>query len=219
MKQKVKLKDLPAQLDGDTEIEIDVEMLKPKPWPEYGDRYWHVSGYASVEYSIHSDGSYSEDRIACHNVFRTEYQADEAARYQMILNAQLQASFEVDPDFVPDLSDSEQEKWVPYYDSDRKKFMSICWWSTSYLSRPVSTEEKAQAMCDILNSDEALMEVVKQPMNVVKAYHVASAHKKWSIEVRDPWAIIDIAYGATKESAKKAALRRLDRLKREIEKL
>jgi len=66
---------------------------------------------------------------------------------------------------------------------------------------------------------------MKQPKHETIVYQEQDGNREWVAAVNELFQSfpggtgIAIAYGATRESAKKAALRRLDRLKREVEKL
>ena len=84
------------------------------------------------------------------NFYETEELAEKAVPLMRRANAIIMAKLLVDPDFKPDWDDKYQEKWSVYYS------YSLLKWCPSYnyiindLVATVSTQEKAQQMCELL---------------------------------------------------------------------
>ena len=136
-----------------------VEELQPAPksivWePKKGEKYWYVDvdGTFAAFKSEHED---DRNLLIHHNVYKTQGQAEKAAKYQQRYNMVLQAVLNLEPDQVVDWKDKNQAKYGVAFDHDRGIWF---YWGRCVLDksfRSVLTDEKnVQPLLDYLNSKE-----------------------------------------------------------------
>ena len=140
-----------------------VEELQPEPesivWePKKGEEYWYVGCDGTVQFTDWRADKLDMDFLEHHNVYKTQGQAEKAAKYQRRYNMVLQAVLNLEPDQVLDWSDKGQNKYAPYFNQAAR-----CWQSNgcSFSSRtiehgyPVLTDKKnVQPLLDYLNAKE-----------------------------------------------------------------
>ena len=138
---------------GDLEIDLegDTVKLKDMPWPLDGDEYWYVDGRDQLVSNHFWYGDEIDQGLkANHNIFRTMEAAEKAAVLIRRSSALIRACMEVDPDFEPDWTNIDDEKWSVYYSHIYGK-----WTETpaliNYEAAHVSTKEKAEEVARLLN--------------------------------------------------------------------
>lgn len=135
--------------DIEIDLEGDTAKLKDMPWPSDGDQYWCIDGDVVSTYHW-VDDPVDQGFKKMHNIYRTREAAEKAANLMLLSNAVIRACLEVDPDFEPNWSNINEEKWSVYYSHALKK-----WTETptviNYDPAHVSTQEKAQKVCALLN--------------------------------------------------------------------
>ena len=141
------------------ELGAEIERLKAQPtavWePEIGDPYWTVREAGTVVATSRRRASVSVgSAIAHHNVYKTRELAEKASVLQRRSNLVIQACLNVDPDFEPDWSDSDQTKYGFCYDHYNGQWEITCSWYGNFEGAVVSTEEKADQVFEYLNSQE-----------------------------------------------------------------
>jgi hypothetical protein len=162
-----KAMDLAKQLDlarstnyADTILELvkRIEELQPAPksivWePKKGEKYWYVDvdGTFAAFKSEHED---DRNLLIHHNVYKTQGQAEKAAKYQQRYNMVLQAVLNLEPDQVVDWKYKNQAKYGVAFDH-----RNGAWEYTNRLSiesgHPVLTNSlNVQPLLDYLNSKE-----------------------------------------------------------------
>ena len=162
-----KAMDLAKQLDlarstnyADTILELvkRIEELQPAPksivWePKKGEKYWYVDvdGTFAAFKSEHED---DRNLLIHHNVYKTQGQAEKAAKYQQRYNMVLQAVLNLEPDQVVDWKYKNQAKYGVAFDH-----RNGAWEYTNRLSiesgHPVLTNSlNVQPLLDYLNAKE-----------------------------------------------------------------
>ena len=86
-----------------------------------------------------------------HSLFRTEADAQDVARYQRVLNAVCRAVKQIDPDFVPDWDDANQDKYTVFWSGSR--WENEVNWYQQKLTPPVSTRGKAYQVIELLEAE------------------------------------------------------------------
>ena len=128
--------------------------------PEKGEEYWYISGSVLVgvcnrdNCSSYEVGFLTNERLKHHNVYKTQVQAEKAAKYQQRYNMVLQAVLNLEPDQVVDWKDKNQAKYGVAFDH-----RNGAWEYTNRLSiesgHPVLTNSlNVQPLLDYLNAKE-----------------------------------------------------------------
>ena len=143
------------------ELGAEIERLKAQPtgvWePEKCGSYWVVGlGGSTGKWQL---GDLGDNHTflslkAHHSVYKTRELAEKASVLQRRSNLVIQACLNVDPDFEPDWSDSDQTKYGFCYDHYSGQWEIICSWYGNFEGAVVSTEEKADQVFEYLNSQE-----------------------------------------------------------------
>ena len=102
------------------EVMEAIENKKPTLWqPAIGETAWFLLGDGfCANRKIMSAKSVSK-YITNHNVFKSAKTARKAAKAMKINNAVISACLQVDPDFEPDWSNTDQYKYYPIYTSTK----------------------------------------------------------------------------------------------------
>mgnify|MGYP003657231620 CR=1 FL=1 len=136
-----------------------VEELQPEPesivWePKKGEEYWYVGCDGTVQFTDWRADKLDMDFLEHHNVYKTQGQAEKAAKYQRRYNMVLQAVLNLEPDQVVDWKDKNQAKYVVSFDHiDGVWFFSErC--VVDNLSAPLTNKENVQPLLDYLNAKE-----------------------------------------------------------------
>jgi len=129
--------------------------------PEKGEEYWYISGSVLVgvcnrdNCSSYEVGFLTNERLKHHNVYKTQVQAEKAAKYQQRYNMVLQAVLNLEPDQVVDWKDKNQAKYGVAFDHIAGVWF---YWGRCVLDksfRSVLTDKKnVQPLLDYLNAKE-----------------------------------------------------------------
>jgi hypothetical protein len=115
--------------------------------PEEGEKVWVTQGNGDVdEWSFTHVKKFLEN----HALFQTKEQAEKASVLMRRSNAIIRACFLVDPDYEPDWSIVGAVRWTAIYDLKLKKWVISCEQYCRAVVACVSTEEKAQQVCELL---------------------------------------------------------------------
>ena len=163
-----KAMDLAKQLDlarstnyADTILELvkRIEELQPAPksivWePKNGEKYWYVGRDGTGEFLYWGGDHVDMDFLEHHNVYKTQVQAEKAAKYRQRYNMVLQAVLNLEPEQVVDWKDKNQFKYLVAFDH-----RSGAWEYTDRLSiesgYPVLMNSlNVQPLLDYLNAKE-----------------------------------------------------------------
>jgi len=125
--------------------------LKDTTWPSCGDQYWYVDGRDELVSTYFWDGDQIDQGLkASQNIYRTREAAEKAAVMVRRSNAVIRACLEVDPDFEPEWTNIDQEKFSVYYSHIYGK-----WTETpaviNYEPAHVSSKAKAEEVARLLN--------------------------------------------------------------------
>jgi hypothetical protein len=153
----MKKQDAQAQL---TKLEAEVKRLREiieapeqqdRLWkPREGEQYYCLNSWAAafhVQVSHHTD----DERSEFGNCFPTESAANKAAPMFAVAHKIIVACIQVDPDFVPDWEDDQQEKHRPTF--LHGKWSPSVWAASGLLGAAVSTKQKCEQVCRILNNE------------------------------------------------------------------
>ena len=163
-----KAMDLAKQLDlarstnyADTILELvkRVEELqsetKSSVWePKKGEKYWYLGSDGTVNFTYWIGDHFDTKLLIHYNVYKTQVQAEKAAKYQRRYNMVLQAVLNLEPDQVVDWKYKNQAKYGVAFDH-----RNGAWEYTNRLSiesgHPVLTNSlNVQPLLDYLNSKE-----------------------------------------------------------------
>lgn len=139
--------------DGRIELIPVVVPVEDKDWvPELGEKYWFIDGMGRLINLYQGAGK----RLEHHNVYRTEPEAEKAAKYMRRCNAVIRACMLIEPDFNTELlTDTSAVKWSPtknIHKRDGENFWGPLWVKSTVPSAPacVSTRELAIEACELL---------------------------------------------------------------------
>jgi hypothetical protein len=140
--------------------ELEQELAQLKEKLEKENRLWEPEE-GEKSYYVWSDGTVSvssiyelEERKDFYNFFPTKEQALKASGYMCRSNMIIKACLQVDPDFSPDWEDQWQIKHGVYYNHSLYKWGTDTHALEQAYPCYVSTIEKAQQVCDLLNREE-----------------------------------------------------------------
>jgi hypothetical protein len=115
--------------------------------PEEGEKVWVTQGNGDVdEWSFTHVKKFLENNA----LFQTKEQAEKASVLMRRSNAIIRACLLVDPDYEPDWSIVGAVRWTAMYDLKLKKWVISCEQYCRVVVACVSTEEKAQQVCELL---------------------------------------------------------------------
>ena len=129
----------------------DAQTALPKRFePKQGEKYYSLAANNTIaQHSFSSFNPLDHARYDLYNCFRTAKEAAVVRKDLTHCSAIIMACRLVDPNYVPDWSNTDKSKWCPRYSE------SIGWcvdysFIFLYASSYVSTKEKAQQVCDLL---------------------------------------------------------------------
>ena len=135
------------------------ELQPPEPkssvWePKKAEEYWYVDIDGTLDDTEWRDGEEDWNLLIHHNVYKTQVQAEKAAKYQRRYNMVLQAVLNLEPEQVVDWKDKNQFKYLVAFDH-----RSGAWEYTDRLSiesgYPVLMNSlNVQPLLDYLNAKE-----------------------------------------------------------------
>lgn len=118
-------------------------------FPEFSrnETYWYVGSDLNDAAVGRAVGTYADD----YNVFHTKEYADEFAKKCKLIAMMLHCKWYLCPDYVPDFTNSNEEKHYVYYDACGEKYTTD--WRCMTINNEVffDTEENAQKCADWLN--------------------------------------------------------------------
>lgn len=118
-------------------------------FPEFSrnETYWYVGSDLNDAAVGRAVGTYADD----YNVFHTKEYADEFAKKCKLIAMMLHCKWYLCPDYVPDFTNSNEEKHYVYYDACGEKYTTD--WRCMTINNEVffDTEESAQKCADWLN--------------------------------------------------------------------
>jgi hypothetical protein len=139
------------------ELEQELAQLKEKLeeenrlWvPKDGQTFYYVWAHGDVATLIGQENK----RKDFYNFFPTKEQALKASGYMRRSNLIIKACLQVDPDFEPDWEDRNQAKYSFYFNHVSDEWYIHISELEQFLPCYVSTIEKAQQVCDLLNREE-----------------------------------------------------------------
>ena len=142
-----------------------VEELQSEPksivWePEKGEEYWYISGSVLVgvcnrdNCSSYEVGFLTNERLKHHNVYKTQGQAEKAAKYQQRYNMVLQAVLNLEPDQVVDWKDMNQAKYGVVFNNKSGRWFYSDYYIVDNLHAPLTNKKNVQPLLDYLNAKE-----------------------------------------------------------------
>lgn len=136
---------------GKIEAESEPEFERVK----YGEKYYHIEMNLEVCVNPLTDtGRLDKIGYNNNNYFHTRERAQEVADKIKFLMKLERLHDIYCPDYKPDWNDSEEYKYLVYFDHSRRKY---CWDSFAYSEYAGAvyfpTKEIAQKVCDVLNKE------------------------------------------------------------------
>lgn len=142
------------------QLEAVVGKIEADSEPEFervshGEPYFYIYGNTMNVAVSSEDSDYISE--LCHinnNYFYTKKRAQEVAdKIKFLLKLERLHDIYC-PDYKPDWNDSEEDKYLVYFDHSRRKY---CWDSFAYSEYATHvyfpTKEIAQKVCDVLNKE------------------------------------------------------------------
>lgn len=113
---------------------------------ETGEEAWHINNVLEVS----TPGS-TMGKVNDYNYFHSKEYADEFAKKCKLIAMMLHCKWYLCPDYVPDFTNSNEEKYYVYYDVCGEKYTTD--WRCMTINNEVffDTEESAQKCADWLN--------------------------------------------------------------------
>jgi hypothetical protein len=118
--------------------------------PKDGQTFYYVWADGDVTTSI----SQEDKRKDFYNFFPTKRQAVIASGYMQKSNMIIKAYLQVDLDFEPDWGNGEQKKFYVYFNPTLSMWYPSLNSTVCFAPCYISTREKAQQVCDLLNREE-----------------------------------------------------------------
>ena len=136
-----------------------VEELQPEPesivWePKKGEEYWYVGCDGTVQFTDWRADKLDMDFLEHHNVYKTQGQAEKAAKHQRRYNMVLQAVLDLEPDQVVDWSDVDKIKYIVSFNHERGIWGYGCLCGIEQGYPPLTNKENVQPLLDYLNAKE-----------------------------------------------------------------
>lgn len=137
------IKNLKAKL---AEMQDEPE-IPDMPYFDEDEKYWFVDDEIGVTDGAMCFGDITDD----FNVFHTPEYAQEFAKKCKLIAMMLHCKWYLCPDYVPDFTNSNEEKYYVYYDARGEKYTTD--WRCMTINNEVffDTEENARKCADWLN--------------------------------------------------------------------
>lgn len=128
--------------------------------PEKGEEYWYISGSVLVgvcnrdNCSSYEVGFLTSERLKRHNAYKTQGQAEQAAKYQQRYNMVLQAVLNLEPDQKVDWNDMDQVKYGVEFNNKSGRWLVVDYTFIDGGYPPLTDQKNVQPLLDYLNSKE-----------------------------------------------------------------
>ena len=139
------------------ELTADFPAPKSTVWePKKGHEYFYVDfdGTGQACRCFWDDYSIDLNRLKHHNVYKTQGQAEKAAKYQRRYNMVLQAVLNLEPEQKVDWKDKNQAKYLVAFDHIEGVWFYSKRCIVDDLHAPLTNYENVQPLLDYLNSKE-----------------------------------------------------------------
>ena len=137
------------------ELTADFPAPKSIVWePKKAEEYWYVDIDGTLDDTEWRDGEEDWNLLIHHNVYKTQGQAEKAAKYQQRYNMVLQAVLNLEPDQVVDWKDMNQAKYVVEFNNKKRRWFYSDRYIVDNLHAPLTNKENVQPLLDYLNSKE-----------------------------------------------------------------
>ena len=147
--------------EGVSEEDVKIEFVskeKPKPtlWvPDASDKYYFIDSDGKSVGTTILGTEKQRRRAATYNAYPSRKLVDKAADYLAPLRMLVRTALEIDPDFEPDWTDSEQEKFYLYRLRGEYGVTSTRFFKSDYSTPVVSTRKKAEQWLELVKAEEA----------------------------------------------------------------
>ena len=136
-----------------------VEELQPAPksivWePKKAEEYWYVDIDGTLDDTEWRDGEEDWNLLIHHNAYKTQGQAEKAAKYQRRYNMVLQAVLNLEPDQVVDWKDMNQAKYGVVFNNKSGRWFYSDYYIVDNLHAPLTNKKNVQPLLDYLNAKE-----------------------------------------------------------------
>lgn len=137
------IKNLKAKL---AQMQDEPEIPDFPKFKETGDEAWHINNVLEVSTPGSTMGEVND-----YNYFHSKEYADEFAKKCKLIAMMLHCKWYLCPDYVPDFTNSNEEKHYVYYDACGEKYTTD--WRCMTINNEVffDTEENARKCADWLN--------------------------------------------------------------------
>ena len=128
--------------------------------PKNGEEYWYISGSVLVgvcnrdNCSSYEVGFLTSERLKRHNAYKTQVQAEQAAKYQQRYNIVLQAVLNLEPDQKVDWNDMDQVKYGVVFNNKSGRWLVVDCTFIGGGYPPLTDKKNVQPLLDYLNSKE-----------------------------------------------------------------
>ena len=137
------------------ELTADFPAPKSIVWePKKAEEYWYVDIDGTLDDTEWRDGEEDWNLLIHHNVYKTQGQAEKAAKYQQRYNMVLQAVLNLEPDQVVDWKDMNQAKYVVEFNNKKRRWFYSDRYIVDNLHAPLTNKENVQPLLDYLNAKE-----------------------------------------------------------------
>lgn len=128
------------------EMQDEPEIPDFPKFKETGDEAWHINNVLEVSTPGSTMGEVND-----YNYFHSKEYADEFAKKCKLIAMMLHCKWYLCPDYVPDFTNSNEEKHYVYYDACGEKYTTD--WRCMTINNEVffDTEENARKCADWLN--------------------------------------------------------------------
>ena len=135
------------------------ELQPPEPkssvWePKKAEEYWYVDIDGTLDDTEWRDGEEDWNLLIHHNAYKTQGQAEKAAKYQRRYNMVLQAVLNLEPDQVVDWKDMNQAKYGVVFNNKSGRWFYSDYYIVDNLHAPLTNKKNVQPLLDYLNAKE-----------------------------------------------------------------
>jgi len=126
---------------------------KPVRWrPNYDEVYYFITATGKIRRDNWDNYEADIERWNSYNCFPTREMAESCLPDLLRARAYIMAARIVDPDFVPDWDDADQEKWTISYHNDGDIYWSCCDENSNVGVTHCSTRDKVMEMAELLKA-------------------------------------------------------------------
>ena len=128
---------------------------KSSVWePKNGEKYWYVGRDGTGEFLYWGGDHVDMDFLEHHNVYKTQVQAEKAAKYRQRYNMVLQAVLNLEPDQVVDWKDMNQVKYGVVFNNKSGRWLDVNHTFIGGGYPPLTDQKNVQPLLDYLNAKE-----------------------------------------------------------------